>query len=173
MNAGGHGSDMAAVVTRVRVVDLTTGDDGWMAASALAFGYRRSSIGPAQLVLEAELSLRVGDRETTEAEINEIVRWRRENQPGGQNAGSVFTNPPGDSAGRLIEAAGCKGLRVGTAVVSDKHANFFIADVGGRADDVHELMTIVQQRVQAAHGVWLEPETRLVGFANPRVEMES
>jgi len=173
MNAGGHGSDMAAVVARVRVVDLATGDDGWMAASALAFGYRRSSIGPTQLVLEAELSLGAGDRAAADAEINEIVRWRRENQPGGQNAGSVFTNPPGDSAGRLIDATGCRGLRVGSAVVSEKHANFFIADPGGRAADVRALMTTVQQRVQAAHGVWLEPETRLVGFANPRVELES
>jgi len=173
MNAGGHGSDIAAVVARVRVVELTTGDDGWMAASALAFGYRRSSIAPTQLVLAAELSLRAGDRATAEAEINEIVRWRRENQPGGQNAGSVFTNPKGDSAGRLIDAAGCKGLRVGSAVVSEKHANFFIADPGGRAADVYALMTEVQRRVQAVHGVRLEPETRLVGFTNPRVEMES
>ena len=64
------------------------------------------------------------------------MAWRRANQPGGQNAGSVFTNPPGDSAGRLIDAAGCKGLRVGTAAVSTKHANFFQADAGGSADDV-------------------------------------
>jgi UDP-N-acetylmuramate dehydrogenase len=172
MNAGGHGSDMAASLTRVRVVDLASGDDGWMAASALALGYRQSSIASTQLVAAAELELASGDRAQSEAELREIVRWRRDNQPGGQNAGSVFANPEGDSAGRLIDAAGCKGLRVGTAVVSDKHANFFIADPDGRADDVHALMAVVRERVHAAHGVWLEAETRLVGFANPPVEVE-
>jgi len=97
--------------------------------------------------------------------IDEIVRWRREHQPGGQNAGSVFTNPSGDSAGRLIDASGCKGRRVGTAEVSTKHANFIQADDGGRADDVHALMDHVRRVVFARHGVVLEPETRLVGFA--------
>jgi len=173
MNAGGHGSDMAASVARVRVVDLRTGDDGWMAASDLALAYRHSSISADQLVVAAELTLAFGDRDRAEAEIAEIVRWRREHQPGGQNAGSVFTNPPGDSAGRLIDAAGCKGLRRGSAAVSEKHANFFIADAGGRADDVHALMLEVQQRVLEAHGVRLEPETRLVGFdTDPPVEVE-
>jgi UDP-N-acetylmuramate dehydrogenase len=174
MNAGGHGSDMAQSLSRVRVVDLDGGEDGWMAVSALELAYRHSSITPSQLVVTAELALRAGDRERSEVEIADIVRWRRENQPGGQNAGSVFTNPANDSAGRLIDAAGCKGLRVRTAVVSEKHANFFIADPGGSADDVHELMTTVRGRVHEALGVWLEPETRLVGFApNPRLEVES
>ena len=173
MNAGGHGSDMAASLTRVRVVDLRTGDDGWMAASDLALAYRHSSITADQLVVTAELSLAFGDRARAEAEISEIVRWRREHQPGGQNAGSVFTNPAGDSAGRLIDAAGCKGLRRGSAMVSDKHANFFIADAGGRADDVHALMLEVQRRVLEVHGVHLEPETRLVGFdSDSRLEVE-
>ncbi len=82
------------------------------------------------------------------AEIDEIVRWRREHQPGGPNAGSVFTNPTDDSAGRLIDAAGCKGLRVGPAEVSTKHANFIQADAGGRADDVFDLMAEVRRRVR-------------------------
>lgn len=93
------------------------------------------------------------------------MRWRRANQPGGQNAGSVFTNPDGDSAGRLIDAAGAKGLRVGTAHVSPKHANFIQADEGGSADDVFALMQEVRRRVLAHAGVDLHPETRLVGFA--------
>ena len=173
MNAGGHGSDMAASLTRVRVIDLRTGDDGWMAASDLAFAYRHSAITADQVVLAAELTLAPGDRERAEAEISEIVRWRREHQPGGQNAGSVFTNPPGDSAGRLIDTAGCKGLRRGSAMVSEKHANFFIADAGGRADDVLALMLEVQRRVLDVHGVQLVPETKLVGFdPDPRLEVE-
>jgi UDP-N-acetylmuramate dehydrogenase len=83
----------------------------------------------------------------------------------------VFTNPPEDAAGRLIEAAGAKGLRVGSAHVSPKHANFFIADPGGRADDVWALMVEVRRRVAAATGTVLVPETRLIGFpALPEVE---
>jgi UDP-N-acetylmuramate dehydrogenase len=167
MNAGGHGSDMAATLQRVRVVDLAGGEDGWVPAPALALGYRRSSIGPTQVVVEAELALAPGDRHASEAAVAEIVRWRRANQPGGQNAGSVFTNPTGDSAGRLVEAAGLKGRRRGTATVSDKHANFIIADTGGRADDVYALMVEVQREVWQAVGVWLEAETRLVGFPTP------
>jgi len=172
MNAGGHGSDMAAVLTRVRVVDLASGEDGWMAAAALDLAYRHSSVTASQIVVHAELALEPGDAAESEATISSIVRWRRENQPGGQNAGSVFTNPPGDSAGRLIDAAGCKGLRIGSAAVSDKHANFFIADSGGRAGDVVTLMNEVRRRVHDTHGVWLEPETRLIGFTNPRQEVE-
>ena len=172
MNAGGHGSDMAATLTRVRVVDLASGDDGWIATDALDLAYRHSAIGPAQVVVRAELHLGHGHVAGAEATIGSIVRWRRANQPGGQNAGSVFTNPLDDSAGRLIDAAGCRGLRHGTAVVSDKHANFFIADEGGRADDVVALMYEVRQRVHDVHGIWLEPETRLIGFPNPRLEVE-
>jgi UDP-N-acetylmuramate dehydrogenase len=172
MNAGGHGSNMAATLTRVRVVDLVSGDDGWVAAAALDLAYRHSAIGPSQVVVRAELALERGDAARAEATIASIVRWRRANQPGGQNAGSVFTNPPDDSAGRLIDAAGCRGLRHGTAMVSDKHANFFIADDGGRADDVFALMHEVRTRVHDVHGVWLEPETRLIGFPNSRLEVE-
>jgi UDP-N-acetylmuramate dehydrogenase len=164
MNAGGHGSDIAASLLRVRVFDLATGDDGVVQAADLALGYRRSSIAPSQVVVWAELSTAAGDAEAANAEISEIVRWRRENQPGGQNAGSVFTNPDGDSAGRLVDAAGCKGLRVGTAEVSTKHANFIQADPDGRADDVHALIAEVQRRVHDAFGLELHPELRMVGF---------
>jgi UDP-N-acetylmuramate dehydrogenase len=172
MNAGGHGSDISATLTRVRVVDLASGDDGWMAAEALDLAYRHSAIGPTQVVVRADLELESGDVARAEATIASIVRWRRANQPGGQNAGSVFTNPPGDSAGRLIDAAGCRGLRHGTATVSDKHANFFIADDGGRADDLLALVHEVRQRVHDVDGVWLEAETRLIGFPDPRLEVE-
>lgn len=168
MNAGGHGSDMAASLRRVRVVDLALGEDGVVTADRLALGYRRSSVTSSQVVLWAELALAAGDRATSEAAIADIVRWRRDNQPGGPNAGSVFTNPPGDSAGRLIEAAGAKGLRLGTAQVSPKHANFIQADEGGSADDVLALMAEVRRRVREHAGVELVAETRVVGFAAER-----
>jgi UDP-N-acetylmuramate dehydrogenase len=173
MNAGGHGSDMAAVVAGVRVVDLSTGEDGWVAAADLHLGYRTSSVAPDHLVLTARLHLAPGDVDRGTAELAEIVAWRRANQPGGPNAGSVFTNPPGDSAGRLIDAAGGKGLRRGTAAVSTKHANFIQADEGGRADDVLAVMEAVRALVRAETGVDLEPETRLVGFEpDPRPVIE-
>ena len=167
MNAGGHGSDMAASLVRVRVVDLAAGEDGVVNASDLALGYRTSSVRPSQVVVWAELRLAVGDPATSQAEITEIVRWRREHQPGGANAGSVFTNPPDDSAGRLIDAAGCKGLRIGSAEVSPKHANFIQADEGGSADDVWALMREVRARVLAHSGIDLHAETRTVGFDAP------
>jgi UDP-N-acetylmuramate dehydrogenase len=119
------------------------------------------------VVVWAQLELALGDRAASEAEIAEIVRWRRENQPGGQNAGSVFTNPPGDSAGRLIDQAGLKGHRVGSAHVSTKHANFIQADEGGSADDVHALILEVQRLVEERTGVRVEPELRLIGFDPP------
>jgi UDP-N-acetylmuramate dehydrogenase len=164
MNAGGHGSDMAAALLGVRVVDVHTGETRDMVPADLHLSYRSSSVAPHQVVVWADLGLTAGDRATGEAEMAEIVRWRRDHQPGGHNAGSVFTNPPGDSAGRLIDAAGCRGLRVGTAEVSTKHANFIQADDGGSADDVFALMVEVVRRVRAHAGVDLHPETRLEGF---------
>jgi UDP-N-acetylmuramate dehydrogenase len=171
MNAGGHGSDMAAVVTRFRFVDVGGGGGGESGESGgefdadrLAFAYRHSTVAPTHVVVWAELQLRPGDRARSEREIAEIVRWRREHQPGGQNCGSVFTNPPEDSAGRLIEEAGLKGFAVGSAHVSPKHANFIQADEGGSADDVWALIQEVQRLVAERTGVRLQPEVRLVGF---------
>jgi UDP-N-acetylmuramate dehydrogenase len=114
--------------------------------------------------VHADLQLATGEPAQGESMLADIVRWRREHQPGGQNAGSVFTNPPGDSAGRLIDAAGCKGLRIGSAAVSTKHANFVQADADGSADDVAALMAEVRRRVLAHSGVDLHAETVMVGF---------
>jgi UDP-N-acetylmuramate dehydrogenase len=164
MNAGGHGSDIAGTLVDATIVDLRRGERRTKTAAELDLGYRHSNLTPNEVVLAARFALARGDAHRSEAEIAEIVRWRRDNQPGGQNAGSVFTNPPGDSAGRLIDRAGCKGLRIGSAHVSNKHANFFIADDGGAADDIFALMREVRRRVHDVHGIDLEPETRLVGF---------
>jgi UDP-N-acetylmuramate dehydrogenase len=116
------------------------------------------------VVLWAELALVAGERDRGRQVLGDIVRWRREHQPGGSNAGSVFTNPPGDSAGRLIDEAGLAGLRVGTASVSTKHANFIQADDGGSADDIYALMGRVARAVAERFDVDLIPEVRLVGF---------
>jgi UDP-N-acetylmuramate dehydrogenase len=165
MNAGGHGSDIAATLRQVGVADLR-GSPGVVEVPAdrLDLSYRHSNLSDHEVVVWAEFGLHPGDVATSEAEIAEIVRWRREHQPGGSNAGSVFTNPPGDSAGRLIDAAGLRGLRLGSASVSSKHANFFQADPAGSADDVAALMQEVQRKVQEHSGVRLQPEVRMVGF---------
>ena len=164
MNAGGHGSDVAATLERARIVDLTGGGPAWRAAVELDLAYRRSAVLPTDVVVAAELRCEAGDPAAAEAVIADIVRWRRANQPGGQNAGSVFTNPPDDSAGRLVDAAGLKGFRVGSAQVSPKHANFIQADEGGSAEDVRALMEALRARVRAVTGVELRTEIRLIGF---------
>lgn len=164
MNAGGHGSDMAASLVRVGVFDLVDGGPLDVAVEGLELGYRHSALRPSTIVLFAELVLDSGDRVAAEALISEIVQWRRAHQPGGQNAGSVFTNPPGDSAGRLIDEAGLKGFRIGSAEVSTKHANFIQADPDGSADDVLAVIRHIQREIADTVGVRLEAENRLVGF---------
>lgn len=164
MNAGGHGSDMAASLTGVLVVDLRTGEDEWMPVASLELGFRRSALTADRIVAEARLVLAPGDVADSEAEIAEIVRWRRENQPGGANAGSVFRNPRPDSAGRLLDEAGVKGWRVGGAQISPKHANFIQVDEGGSAADVAELMIRTRRAVLERSGVDLHAETHFLGF---------
>ena len=164
MNAGGHGADTNDVIVSARVVDLADGGTRDLRRADLGLGYRQSALAPLAVVVGAVFAGRADEPEACAARVDEIVRWRREHQPGGQNAGSVFTNPPGDAAGRLIEAAGCKGTRFGGAVVSEKHANFFVADPGASAADVYALIALVRQRVEEAFGVHLEPELRCIGF---------
>jgi UDP-N-acetylmuramate dehydrogenase len=168
MNAGGHGAQTDDVIVSARVVDLGDGKVRELDRPELGLGYRSSALVATAVVVGATFAGRDDEPEACGARIDEIVRWRREHQPGGQNAGSVFTNPPDDAAGRLIEAAGCKGTRVGGAVVSEKHANFFVADAGAAAADVYALVELVQRRVEEASGVHLVPELRLVGFGEDR-----
>ena len=168
MNAGGHGSDMAACLIDVGLIDLDEPDRGVFRSGVgeLGLRFRASSLPPAQVVLDARLVLRSGDRAEAEAEISEVVHWRREHQPGGQNCGSVFVNPvPGKVAsGQLIDGLGLRGFRIGSAWVSDKHANFIQADEGGSAADVRSVMEAVRERVADETGYHLRSEVRLVGF---------
>lgn len=166
MNAGGHGSDMAASLVEVEIFDLVAGDHPRrVPAEELGLRFRGSDVAAADVVLAARLRLAPGDVERSEAAIKEIVAWRRAHQPGGQNAGSVFVNPvPGEiTAGRLIDECGLRGHRLGTAVVSEVHANFIQADEDGRADDVLELMRHVRSVVAERTGHLLRSEIRLVG----------
>ncbi|MEK9637234.1 MAG: UDP-N-acetylmuramate dehydrogenase [Acidimicrobiaceae bacterium] len=173
MNAGGHGADMRDALLDADIVDFAAGERRIVPAEELQLSYRHSALRTDELVVGCRLSLSPGDERKGKAEMAEIVQWRRDNQPGGQNAGSVFTNPDGDSAGRLIDTAGGKGLRVGSAEVSEKHANFIQADEGGSAADVLQVMIEVRTLVEYAHGVVLQPETHLVGFTDDEVPWSS
>ena len=167
MNAGGHGSDMIASLLSVRLFHLEKGIEANVSAANLGLRFRGSDLTDEHVVISATLRLAWGDKSEGESRLAEIVKWRREHQPGGQNAGSVFVNPVSgaSSAGALIDELGLRDYRIGSAVVSAKHANFIQADEDGRADDVVELMTFVRQRVFEAHGIDLRSEIRLVGFA--------
>ena len=169
MNAGGHGAEIIDSLAVVQLVDFRTGDLVERDAASLRLSYRSSALKASDLVVRARFDLAVGDPDQGERQVAEIVQWRRSNQPGGQNAGSVFTNPPGDSAGRLIDTAGAKGLRIGSAEVSTKHANFIQSDDGGSAADVRAVMREVQRLVLHIHGVELHAETHLIGFDGPGV----
>jgi len=167
MNAGGHGSDMASSLTSVRMFHLRKGLEAHVNAVDLGLRFRGSALDDHHVVLSATVDLEWSNSpEASEAELQEVVRWRRENQPGGQNAGSVFVNPePGKvSAGAVIDELDMRGLRVGSAQVSEKHANFIQADVGGSAQDVVALMAEVRRRVRDERGYVLRSEIRLVGF---------
>jgi UDP-N-acetylmuramate dehydrogenase len=167
MNAGGHGSDMASSLTSVRIFHLRKGMEALVQAVDLGLRFRGSALDDHHVVLSATVDLEwSANVDASETELQEVVKWRRENQPGGQNAGSVFVNPePGRvSAGAVIDELGLRGLRVGSAHVSEKHANFIQADEGGSAHDVVALMAHVRKRVREERGYALRSEIRLVGF---------
>jgi UDP-N-acetylmuramate dehydrogenase len=159
MNAGAHGGDMSDHLVEVELVRLGTGAREVCSASVLEFAYRHSVLPDDAIVVAATLELERGDPATIRAEIDDIRAWRRTHQPLHQpNCGSVFTNPPGDSAGRLIESAGGKGIEVGGARVSDRHANFIVTRPGATASDVWAVISEVQQLVRDRFAIELTTE---------------
>ncbi len=159
MNAGAHGGDMADSVVHASVVDPVSGAIEHYDPERLAFGYRRSALPEASVVISVTLELVPVDAAAVLAEIDDIRTWRREHQPLNRpSCGSVFTNPPGASAGALIEAAGMKGARVGGAEVSPTHANFIVTEPGATAGDVEGLIGLVVDRVRAHAGIELATE---------------
>lgn len=164
MNAGAHAGDVAESLVSASVWDLNGGGLEERPMSSLSYSYRASGLGEGEVVLEALFALEPGPADAIKERMEAYRRHRAETQPGAlQNAGSVFKNPPGDHAGRLVEACGLKGFRKGGARVSELHANFFIAAAGSTAQDVHDLVVEVRERVLERHGVALEPEIRFVG----------
>jgi len=165
MNAGCFGHDTADCLVTARICNLSSGSWRNAGPTDLAMSYRHTNLVSADLVTQAVFATVPADPEEMEATMRSITRWRREHQPGGTyNAGSVFKNPPGDAAGRLIDELGLKGTTVGGASVSAKHANFFVADAEASAQDIYDLMVLVRRSVAEQTGIRLEPEIRFVGF---------
>lgn len=164
MNAGAHGLSLSEVLERIDVFRMGEGATVAVPADSAGFTYRRSALPADGVVTGASVRLEQGEPDRIRALMDDAREWRRRTQPLAEpNCGSVFKNPPDDHAARLIEAAGGKSSRVGGAAVSDKHANFIVADDGARASDVVRLIHQVQALVEAASGVRLEAEVHLVG----------
>jgi UDP-N-acetylmuramate dehydrogenase len=167
MNAGGHGADMAASVVDATVLSLRSGQIVRVSAEQLGFYFRGSALSNNHVVLSVRMRTSTQEAATGTAEINAVVSWRREHQPGGRNAGSVFVNPgAGDeSAGALIDSAGLRGFTIGSVSVSEKHANFIQATEGSTAADIAAVMAHVQSTVEQVHGIRIYSEVCLVGFS--------
>jgi UDP-N-acetylmuramate dehydrogenase len=164
MNAGAHGGAMADVVERVVTYRLAEGRAETVPAADVGFAYRRSGLADDAVVTGAVVRLHADDGVRIRERMDEAREWRRRTQPLAEpNCGSVFTNPEGDHAARLIEAAGGKGRRVGGASVSQKHANFIVAGPNAHASDVLELIREIRGLVEQSSGVSLEPEVKLIG----------
>lgn len=164
MNAGAHGGEVGDVLRSATILDLKTFEVRETETVDLAMSYRRTNLSDDDLVLGAVFGFKEDDERAVKERMDEYRRHRAATQPGAlQNAGSVFKNPEGDSAGRLVEACGLKGFKVGEAEVSTLHANFFIAGGGATAQDVFDLVGEVRRRVLDHSGVDLHPEIRFVG----------
>lgn len=166
MNAGAFGREMKDVVESVRLLD----ENGCFRETArqdLSFAYRNLDLPPGSVITGARFLLEDGDGAAVRSRIAEIMALRRQKHPlEHRSAGSVFKNPRGIPAGRLIEEAGLKGTRIGDAQVSEKHGNFIVNLGKARAGDVLALIELVRERVREKTGVTLETEVRIVGGAS-------
>jgi UDP-N-acetylmuramate dehydrogenase len=164
MNAGAHDGQMADVVASVDVFELAADRARAIPAPEVRFAYRSTSLAADAVVVAASLRLRAGDPAEIRAAMDAARRWRRETQPIAEpNCGSVFTNPPGEHAAALIDAAGLKGASIGGASVSTKHANFIVTTPGATAADVRALIELVRAGVSRASGIVLQTEVRTIG----------
>jgi UDP-N-acetylmuramate dehydrogenase len=163
MNAGTYLGELSQVMVAARLL-LRDGQVCELPASALGLRYRGSAYPDRAILLQATLCLHQGERDMIEAAMYASYQRRQQTQPLSlPNAGSIFKNPPGTAAARLIDALGLKGMRIGGAMISPLHANFLVNVDHASAADVEALMAVIQERVQNAYGLTLEPEVRVVG----------
>jgi UDP-N-acetylmuramate dehydrogenase len=165
-NAGAFGGDTASCLVNLTLVDAEGGEQR-LQNHELQYAYRTSVLKRRELgdvgVLEVQLRVERKPAGEADALVKQFNAQRMRSQPRILSAGSVFANPEGDYAGRLIEAAGLKGTQVGGAEISQQHANFIVNPGGATADDVYSLMRLAQTRVFEVFGVWLRPEIELLG----------
>ncbi len=162
-NAGSYGCEMKDTVVSVVIMDAGGRLDR-LRSEAVGFGYRRSNISGSHLVVSANMKFKLDDKAAVAQKTEKFFLEKKANQPiAGKSAGCVFKNPEGMAAGRLIDEAGCKGMKAGGIEVSTLHANFFINTGGGTASEYLELMDRVSAVVQKKFGLVLEPEIRIVG----------
>ncbi len=160
MNAGGRFGEIGSAVQEVCVLEERGGAE-WIGHDDVGFGYRRTRLGD-RIILSVKIALGEDDPERTKRTYDEYFAYKQESQPmGGRSAGCVFKNPPDASAGALIDRAGLKGTRCGGAVVSDRHANFIVAEQDATATDVIRLIDVVRDRVRAAFDIELETEVEI------------
>ena len=163
MNAGAFGGEIAKVVTLMHGV-TEAGEALALTKDDVKFAYRRTELPSHFIITRVDFELAHGDREKLTARVAELHAKRASRQPRGvPNAGSIFKNPPGNFAGKLLEGAGLKGTRLGGAAFSDQHANFIVNLGGAQAAEVRALIDMARNKVKEQSGVLLEPEVRLVG----------
>lgn len=163
MNAGAYGKEMKDVIRKVFLLDAV-GEKKIMNREEIYFSYRKAEFVPDTIILGAQFKLEKGERSKIKERINEILQWRHAKHPLElPNAGSIFKNLPGQAAGKLIEEMGMKGMKVGDAQISTKHANFIVNRGKATASDVLELIALIQAKAKKEKGVNLEPEVVIVG----------
>jgi UDP-N-acetylmuramate dehydrogenase len=163
MNAGAYGKEIKDVIKAVFLLDAAGGKKT-MNREEISFGYRKTEFPPDTIILGAQFKLEKGERVKIKKKISEILQWRQKKHPlEFPNAGSIFKNLPMQAAGELIEEMGMKGMNVGDAQISPKHANFIVNRGKATASDVLELIALIQSKAEKEKGVILEPEVVIVG----------
>ncbi|HXV82327.1 MAG TPA: UDP-N-acetylmuramate dehydrogenase [Candidatus Binatia bacterium] len=163
MNAGAYGSELEKTIDQVEGF-RREGEPVRLSRNEINFTYRNSHLPPGMVVTGVRLRLQREDPAQVSSRVRELVTKRKTSQPSGYpNSGSMFRNPPGDFAGRLIETAGLKGKVIGHAQISERHGNFIVNLGGAKAEDVLRLMELARAEVSRRFGIDLEPEVRLIG----------
>jgi UDP-N-acetylmuramate dehydrogenase len=163
MNAGAYGSELERIVDQVELM-TPRGEPLSLARTEMTFSYRDSHLTSGVVVMRVRMRLRAEEPAQVSARVRDLARKRKASQPSGSpNSGSMFRNPPEDYAGRLIDAAGLKGTRVGACQISERHGNFIVNHGGAKAIEVRQLMELAKREVHKQFGIELVPEVKLLG----------